>query len=161
MANVELLRETMQYIKNNPQSWRQDVWFTHLDPETGRRTHELVEVEVEEVNSCKTAFCFAGHAALKSGFPSPPKDSYTNWIAEINGENVWVDAYAARQLGITYDQAEVLFAGENSMEELEVLVEAIINKPDITSDDLERLLGRYSDCPCCADDDDDDDEDVW
>lgn len=165
MANVELLRETLQYIKNNPQSWRQDVWFTHIDPETGRRVESVIEVEVEEVNSCNTAFCFAGHAALKSGFPAPPKESYSQWTAEIDGKTVHVDTYAASKLGITYDQADVLFSGENSLEDIETIVEAIIENPDISDGDLEEKIGRDGADYCCDEcsgyADDEDEETVW
>jgi hypothetical protein len=167
MANVELLRETLDHIKNNPQTWKQDVWFTHLDPETHRRVASLIEVEVEEVNSCKTAFCFAGHAALKSGFPSPPKNSFEVWTAEIDGKTWWVDSYAADKLGITYDQADVLFAGENSLKEIEDIVNAIIENPEISEYDLNEMLGRNADDYCCDecaggwDDEDDDDDTVW
>ena len=169
MVNVDLLRETLDHIKNNPQTWRQDVWFTHVDPETGFRTDELISFDVEEVNSCGTAFCFAGHAALKSGFVAPPKNSYSHWCKEEYDEasgrtrTIFVDDHAAKALGITWDQADVLFSGENSMEDLETIVNAIIEDPDISGSELNGLVDRNEDedyddydddedCSCCRDD---------
>lgn len=168
MANNELLLETLNYIKENPQKWMQDVWFGFYDADGNRI---LEPVELEEVNSCNTAFCFAGHAALKTGFPAPPVNGYEPWVKSeydpvaARPVRTFVDEYAQKQLGLTWDQADVLFSGDNSLEDLETLVNAIIENPDIDQDDLLKAVDRYYDderCGCCSDDvDDDDDDEIW
>lgn len=168
MANVELLRETMDYIKNNPQKWRQDSWYAWVN-EAGQIEYGVISLDMEEVNSCGSAFCFAGHAALKSGFPAPPRENHRQWTKaeEVDGytQNVHVDEFAREKLGLTWEQAEVLFSGDNTLEDLEKIVDAIIDDPEIGEIDLLILVDRYNDYCCdeCAGytDDDEDDEDSW
>src|SRR6186713_354737 len=83
--NIELLQKTLEYIKAYPQTWNQDDWFMILNEDTMELVPHLVEIEVTEVNSCGTAMCFAGHAALMEGFPAPPKDGRV-WNRHVDGE---------------------------------------------------------------------------
>lgn len=151
VLNEALLRETLQYIKEHPQQWNQEVWFTWKDA-NGNRLFDAIEVEFEEVNSCNSAFCFAGHAALKSGFGKPPKDSNRVW--EYDG--VEVSEWATDKLGLTWDQADVLFSSSNTMEDLELIVNAILENPNIGGDELYDLTSKYDDdyCTCCSSEDD-------
>lgn len=145
MVNVELLMETLEYIKDNPQKWLQEAWFALIDPKTGNRVWDIELFDVEEINSCGSAFCFAGHAALKSGFCAPPKSPNSAWRMDINGRDVWVEDYAREQLGLTHEQAGVLFAADNSLEDLETIVKAIIDNPEISQYELEEKIGREVD----------------
>jgi len=162
MLNVQLLKDTLQHIKDNPQTWTQDVWFTHLDS-SGNRIYSLKEVTVEEINSCSTAFCFAGHAALKAGFFPPPKNGGEWKIIDPDGRYVLADAFAAEKLGLTFSQADALFHQDNTMEDLEKMVEALIADPTITGGELEFLREDYFDdeeddyepCTCGCE------EDTW
>lgn len=168
MLNVELLQDTMKHIKENPQTWNQNVWFVHLD-ENGHRAELAVTVEMTEVNSCNTAFCFAGHAALKSGFPAPPQNGLS-WYGAVDGEHYEASDYARQKLGISWTQADILFNGQNTMEDLEVLVDALIENPNIDRDEMRELTswcdvyGEEYSCDCCSDDDvedEDTDDTVW
>jgi len=157
MANVELLKETLQYIKDNPQKWNQRVWYqndTCLVP---------VDIEVEEVNSCGTAFCFAGHVAIRTGFPAPPKDNYASWFrVEENGKYTFVEQYAQEQLELSNDQADALFQADNSMDDLEWMVNEIISDPTVSGSYLmsNRPDGFDEDyCDCGCQDEYDEDED--
>jgi hypothetical protein len=136
--NVALLRGVLEYIKAHPQTWQQESWFWVVNPD-GKFTPHVQTVTVEEVNSCETAFCFAGHAAIIEGFPMPPHDNYKPWERFVSdtshGVVGWgeyegkagyvegVDAYAAKVLGLDYDVAEELFSAGNTLEDLEKMVE--------------------------------------
>lgn len=116
--NVELLRDTMKWIEEHPGEHDQERW----------------------VNACGTAFCYAGHAALLAGATRPDAlgfgihwginpvtfksvtDTYTGLLAT---DNIPVDEFAARQLGITFEESEVLFDGDRTTAELRALVDAL------------------------------------
>jgi hypothetical protein len=162
MLNVELLKDTLKHIQDNPQTWTQDVWFTHLDPD-GVRIWGMQEVTFEEINSCSTAFCFAGHAALKAGFFPPPKNGGQWKVIDPNGHTVYAQDFAQNKLGLTASQADALFHQDNTMEDLEVMVDALIESPHLSGSDLHSLVERYDEdyeeepCSCC----DEDSEPAW
>lgn len=125
--NVELLDEIMSYIEAHPRTWNQANWYVNVDPEDGSTKHFWRIEEVTEQNSCGTSFCFAGHVALREGFPAPPLQNGVEWEREVSGER-WgeaVDAFAEKVLGIDPEQAEALFAGENTMADLRNMVTAL------------------------------------
>jgi hypothetical protein len=159
MVNVELLTETLDHIKNNPQQWRQDFWFINFDPH-GNEIHEKITLDVEEINSCGTAFCFAGHAALKAGAEAPPKDR--PWCEGWKVEGSPVEVWSAARLGISNEQADILFDSSNTLNDLEVLVQALIDNPEATQDELGKLTSWFEGddyCDCgCKDEDEDEDE---
>lgn len=157
MANNELLEKTMKYIEENPQTWRQESWYAWID-EDGDLVSESIDVEVTEVNSCGSAFCFAGRAALFEGFPEPPKSNSMSWVMPIGDSpyGVMVDEFARARLGLTWDQASMLFNPSNTMEDLRKMVDAIKDDPDVDEDDLRKLVSWTDDdedddcsCECC------------
>lgn len=161
MANEALLLETLEYIKNNPQKWNQGYWFVNFT-HAGKLVSAYEQVEVEEVNSCGSAFCFAGHAALKTkNFPAPPKGGWD--LPWVNDDGVRVEEFARKALDLTYEQSEVLFFAENSLDDLETLVREIIEDPAITAHDLWCLIDNRIECDCgCQDFDYDyEDEDTF
>lgn len=119
--NVPLLRKTMEHIDDlpdytealralalgegepdpRPDYWWQGTWKTHL----ARAGFSTVQVE-----QCGTAACFAGWAAILDG------------EAERNPWESIADQ-ARRVLGLTFSQADRLFAAYNSREDLHRLVE--------------------------------------
>lgn len=151
--NVELLQKTLQFIKENPRTWVQTDWFLILDSDTKELVPHLVDIEVEEINSCGTAFCFAGHAALMEGFPAPPKSNFSEWRRLPEGADYPETAsdFARKRLGLDWNQADILFHPGNSMEDLQILVDALIENPDISAEDMEALTSWYD-----RDDDSDD-----
>lgn len=122
MANVQLLQDTLNYIKNHPDEWYQSSWYAHFDADSTRW------FAGDAGAPCRTAYCFAGTAAILSGFPPPPKEHRTIWSDE-NG--VQVDEYAEKALGLTYSQAVELFHASNTLEDLEEMVAKIIENPEI------------------------------
>lgn len=147
-VNHELLDEILSYVKAHPETWRQEAWFKIVDKETGRTRYDSEEVLVSEVNSCGASFCFAGHVAIHEGFPSPPVDNNKHWIRTINIPNreypmiEEVSEFAVKRLGISDGQADALFSAENSLEDLEAIVEALHLVPNIKGWDLDELRDR-------------------
>jgi hypothetical protein len=132
VLNVDLLNEIMDYVREHPQQWRQSSWYKLVNRETGDTVWEVDEEVVEEVNSCGAAFCFAGHVALREGFPKPPTVDGSDWTRYIKtGDGAWdydeeyVDEFARKRLGLNTAQADILFSGENQMHDLENLITAL------------------------------------
>lgn len=149
--NLELLHRVMDYIETHPKNWIQSSWFWITDHNNDLVPH-LIDVEVEEVNSCGTAMCFAGHAALMEGFPAPPKVQHTEWSRKIDGD-FWpesVDAFATKRLGLSSEVAEELFDSENTIEQLREMVDYITEHPlDHDWEDLYKIR-RGDDEPYCS-----------
>lgn len=122
--DVELLERTMSFIEQHPELHDQEDWF----------------------NPCKTAYCFAGHAALLSGVEEPKS-------AGLEGDDIWgvtadnksvvlddegddpegtrsISYYAQERLGLSFRQANAMFSGFNSREVLRHLVDALKADPD-------------------------------
>lgn len=118
--NVALLQETMAHIEKNPTQHNQNHWMTE----------------------CGTAFCYAGHAAILAGATTPGRE-VVSWghywgvntrtlesrgISSFDvGKNDMqvVDEFATAQLGITDDEAEALFDGDQTVQSLRLLVDAL------------------------------------
>lgn len=83
----------------NPDGWDQDAYAHRTD--------------------CGTAYCVAGWACHRRGW-SMAWDTfgYANEIIKGNGQTERIEIAAARILGLSDDQAEVLFAGYNSLDNL-------------------------------------------
>jgi hypothetical protein len=154
MPNKELLLEVLNHIKNNPQTWYQDAWFAYFDS-SGNRQYSLETLTIGEVNSCNTAYCFAGHVALRTGFAEPPK-SGGNWYDVQRG--LHVEEHAKNELDITVGQSQALFGSENTLEDLEYMVNKIIEDPEVSYYDLrvnspsgyedDEEYDEYDDSPC-------------
>ena len=153
MANIELLDKVLDYIKTHPQEWRQSSWYAILTPDGTLLTDDDM---VDE--PCGTAFCFAGHAAMMTGFPKPPSHNGDIWTGVIDGREYFVDSWAERVLDLTDDQADILFQSGNTLDDLETIVNAIKENPEIDYDGILVALDRTYGCSCCKDEDD---EDYW
>jgi hypothetical protein len=105
--NVELLEATMQYILDHPEEWDQSTFI------------------------CGTAACFAGRAALLSGWS----------IEEIHNAADSCEMYSegAKLLGLTYVEAHCLFRSENTVPALELMVKDLVN-----GDELQPRLSYHS-----------------
>lgn len=143
--NVKLLLEIMDFIKAHPTTWSQEDWFRVVDRKTGNTKYVSEFSKVEEINSCGTSFCFAGHVALHEGFPAPPINTNDSWTRIVDDPEIeypeHVEDFARDRLGLTYRQANALFAENNSMEDLERMVSALVLMPEISGEDLEDI--RY------------------
>ncbi len=159
--DYELLDGILEYIKEHPKQWNQTDWYKVVNTITGDETYISETTTVKELNSCGTAMCFAGHVALAAGFPNPPvvqkDDDEDTWHRKVIDEKGEVDyefvsSFAARRLGISFSQADALFAGDNNLEDLEFIVALLHAFPGMPgymmrdlSFDKETLAGRFVD----------------
>jgi hypothetical protein len=115
--NLDLLERTMAHIEAHPEQHDQGSW----------------------INACGTTFCFAGHAALLAGASKPLSengfgngwfvDTVTStsralssyWDVDEDG----VREFARRSLGLSEDEADVLFNGGRDINELRAIVNAL------------------------------------
>jgi len=115
MINVELLKKTLAHIEAHPEQWNQRDWR-----------------DVDHDLRCGTACCFAGWAALLNGstwdVPDSEIENY-DWDHDPNGDKLAdvdggraVSRVATRALGLTWTQADQLFAGGNDIEDLRAIV---------------------------------------
>lgn len=107
-----LAEETMQYIESFPDEHNQQTW----------------------VNSCGTAFCFAG-MAVRIAHP----DWYFEIVEDWNGKRITngtvlnenrdpvgtVKEVAQRDLGLDWNQANSLFSGGNTLSHLRRMVDRL------------------------------------
>ncbi len=114
MANVELLESTMQYIKDHPEGHDQTVW------------------------TCETGACFAGHAVLRNGYRASTRiDMWGNRIPvngvviDDKGEHRPVDRTAQRLLGLSDEDADIMFSAYNTADQLELMVKDLANGEEL------------------------------
>ena len=113
MANIELLDEVMEVIETYPEDWDQDAW----------------------VAQCGTAFCFAGHAAIRSHpmwFLEIKEDPfnheyfYTQSMLDENREYAGpIKEVAQKALDIDWTFANQLFNADTSITALRRIVARI------------------------------------
>tara|TARA_R110002126_G_scaffold155255_2_gene302292 strand:- start:3070 stop:3441 length:372 start_codon:yes stop_codon:yes gene_type:complete len=116
-VNVELLQKTLDTIKANPQHWKQERWH------------------------CGTSHCFAGFAELiNRGLPIDTHedvlrdefDFFSYYHSDWN-----TSMHATELLGLDDEDAAWLFAGYNSLEDLEEMVAELIKSGTLQSKDSE------------------------
>lgn len=101
--NTALLERTMRHVTDHPEVHDQRVWM----------------------NECGTAGCFAGWACLLSGWQVMP---YTidGWVTDGDSEEL-VATVAARLLGLSEWEADMLFDPRNSRDVLALMVKDLVN----------------------------------
>lgn len=106
-VNKELLLQTLAYIEEHPEEWRQGRW------------------------RCGSTACFAGHAALLAGAEWLHKKEINQATDEKvrapDGAVEWVNDYAKHVLGLTTDVAEALFHGNNTLSDLRRIVAGLVD----------------------------------
>lgn len=117
MANENLLKLTMLYIKTFPEKHDQGDW----------------------VNPCDSTMCFAGHAAVLAGatFKNKIYQEEEEWLVDpitgkhkdwhYNGDRVYIQEFARKKLGLTVRESDYLFHQRRTHEELEKAVEMLSN----------------------------------
>jgi len=116
--NVQLLDQTLAHIETHPREWDQATW------------------------RCGTTYCFAGRAVVIAGSRWVKRsdrydyeseflladDDDRAWAATASGlscdanETIHVADRARRLLGLTEEQADDLFAGPNTLDDLRAMV---------------------------------------
>lgn len=122
--NVELLERTMQYIVDHPEAHKQHRWFARAD--------------------CGTAACYAGWACLLSGYKvedikgphsfnlvAPDGAEVPLAVLEVDEHRPGVSKEARDLLGLTFDEAEMLFEATNTVGMLRLMVKDLVNGDDL------------------------------
>lgn len=101
--NIPALRATLRHIKANPHEWEQQTW------------------------RCKTGMCFAGHAAILNGGRWLRATSVESESATVvhpeTGDLLHVQDFAMEVLGLANYQADELFHHENTITDLEEIID--------------------------------------
>jgi hypothetical protein len=116
MADIEALwltlKETEEAAKK--QLWDQSYWMAEM--------------------KCGTTGCFAGHYAISQGCVPALDSHFYDDKTSINdtadcftpeGERVYIRSFAKEGLGLTEDEADALFEGDNTLSDLRLIIEAI------------------------------------
>lgn len=129
--DIPLLRKGVEWVEDeatkpwSDRVWHQDYWI--MSAETAHPSDsELKRGEAERgqtKNFCGTCYCFAGNIAAWDGFRV--YDAFERAKNPETGETVDPDTYATERLGLTYEQAEALFDGDNSAEDIRRIAEEI------------------------------------
>lgn len=107
LAPEVLLKETYQEIIKHPEQHNQARWYSN----------EYIGDVV-----CSTAYCFAGmavHLAYPKAIFASGDSVYCN--AEMSAASI--PELAAELLGLDSDQADMLFASNNTLENIRLLLE--------------------------------------
>lgn len=120
VPNLPLLRKAMEQIQV-PGAWDQTSWM-HTD----------------QASECGTAGCVAGWAVTLTDKyelmyqrrdehdPALSAEMYVEYVKDRDtGEEEFLETAAQRELGLTDDEAELLFMGNNSFRELNRQVKEI------------------------------------
>jgi len=130
VKNIQLLKDTMDWIKAHPEQHQQSLWGNYSE------------------EACSTTMCFAGHAAVLSGGTFDKKiflreeewnvdentgrhvvseyyedDDEDHWDDELKPGIIHVAEFAAEKLGLNEEEKSYLFAGHRTLEQLEEFVE--------------------------------------
>ena len=135
MPNANMIRRVVQRIQNHLDKWNQQTW-AGVSADGNEEDYEAAVARLREVlfhftqggddhllfsdaivpeGVCGTKFCFAGHAVLEAGDAilfDLDDLGYADMVRTPDGQYVMLEERAQELLGITRDQASLLFAGE-------------------------------------------------
>jgi hypothetical protein len=128
--NLPLIRKVLAQIDDEPDSWTQGTYGAHWDSPSGLDLIETDNRKAASEMSCGTAYCFAGHAALMTGWHPEhfdhTGDASMTWIRENDHTVAFpIEAIARRELGLTPEEGADLFAAENTRADLERICQRI------------------------------------
>lgn len=137
IRNIETLTQLRDALTSNKKRHDQSIWAAVKLRGKWPKGARSIEVD------CATSACAAGHACLLAGdafviseldleFDDKGREYYHPVdVRTPEGELIDVADRAQQLLGLTYDEREVLFYGENSHKETVRLLDALIAGEDI------------------------------
>lgn len=149
--NVPALRKTWEWVSAEAEkpdvvrAWKQDYWRTtrEMNPSFFRDMDACADDLGFDTRDCKTAMCFAGHAADTAGIVWTDGDEVIvdDKVVALIGEEaaadleewgyhgiVSVSNFAEVYLGLTGDEAEDLFDGSNSVVAIREVLERVFER---------------------------------
>lgn len=130
VPNLPLLRKILAQIDAVPESWVQSTWGLVWNSLTGDIIADQRRQSGQARATCGTAYCIAGHVAVLTGWePSgwSMGEASSYWMDE-DGRERRVSVIARDALGLTNEEAEMLFHGDNSRSEVQLLAEIIASR---------------------------------
>lgn len=106
--NIAEMKAVYAYIQAHPDEWDQSNWASRL---------------LIGGSGCQTAFCFAGHVAVRAGYE--PHFSDHPWTATVTNGNEEIADVAQQILDIDDYTAEALFVCTNNLETLGKIIDEI------------------------------------
>lgn len=131
-------------LAGQPSEWDQESWF-QLPRELEEAEFAPMDEVPDLVLGCGTACCLAGKVSWDAGGRPLLKKSHfddfsyfsTSIVAFPDGSQAPVNTFAQDHLGLSDEEADVLFSGSNTIEDLRVLIPAIISGNFREDGDLE------------------------
>lgn len=106
--NIQLLKDTLEWLKNKPEQHRQTSFINFFDDED--------DPDYESPNMCHTTMCTAGHAAALAGAEIPKHNWHSEWGWSLDDEGklvkydgLPVEFWAREKLGFNYNENEYIF----------------------------------------------------
>jgi hypothetical protein len=124
--NKELLRETLQTIKDNPQHWDQTQWHcgsSHCFAGFVECKIRGIEIAKELDEDQVLGWSVADEESLISLLNLSEKDANKLRNDYVYRKNTALVARFA--LGLNEDQADILFDSDNELEDLEIIIEEL------------------------------------
>jgi hypothetical protein len=114
----DLLDAGLRSIRENPDEWYQGLY------------------------RCESGMCYAGHIAQAAGLRWTHPERATSADVFFGTDEMHVEEAVIKVTGITEEHATALFEGSNSLDDLEAMVGALKEKPDLGMEDLVEVTGR-------------------
>jgi hypothetical protein len=147
---VKKARKALEHIRKYPENHYQGAWIDFDYDGDYKYPDEGIKCAKSNGDHppCGTTLCLAGWVS----FLEAPKGTVFDAVSPIfklpNGTPTRMDDYAREKLGLTWSQANVLFAGTRSVEGLEACIDCIAKHPHATSDELFNELAKINErCP--------------
>lgn len=154
MANIARLDKIIRLIRAEEIQHDQSTWASGLVDEVKRGEEGQIDDELK----CGTACCIAGWAAVMY---APKGTTFTNRDEVIlpDGFRTSYQDYGRSVLDLNWDEADVLFRGDNALVEIQDMRDALANGTfdadylDYEDDDYEDYEDDYEDvCRCGCND---------
>lgn len=143
--NIAMLEKIYDHISAEPEEWRQVAWVTinevmasTQDLPTAKELGLKVRFDfqtnhrvVKEPNLCGTAFCVAGHAVNmdRVAWFLIGEDGEADEFWDPNtGQSYDISDAAQKILGLSWKEAEKLFAADNSLETIRAIIDDLTRK---------------------------------
>lgn len=129
VLNIELMERVRQLIQMRPELHDQQTWGrTPRDTPVG-----IISARAETGEFCGTTACAAGWAVVLG---APENALIHDAAVIIGGQEFGVSIYAARLLGLSWDQQTWLFTGAAARERVLWTLKWLPDHPDAGKDEL-------------------------